>query len=159
MTWCKESCWQVFKTSKRDPSYLPSWGRWGSVRGPRDFPLLIGYFENCGSSVSPNLYGEARDYNYPNALNFILFLILIRGCSLACLKKSIWTSILGMHVPLSKTGLHAKFQIYRPINASGPPIWSHTWPNMHIWARQIWSSGMSLKNLAKCSSDALVLGQ
>ena len=30
---------------------------------------------------------------------------------------------------------------------------------MHIWALQIWSSGVSLKNLAKCSSDALFLCQ
>ena len=35
----------------------------------------------------------------------------------------------------------------------------HFWPNMHIWALQIWSSGVSLKNLAKCSSDALFLCQ
>ena len=28
----------------------------------------------------------------------------------------------------------------------------------HIWAGQIWSSGVSLKNLAKCSSAALFLG-
>ena len=38
------------------------------------------------------------------------------------------------------------------------------WPNMHFWRRHIWarqksSSGVSLKDLAKCSSDALVLGQ
>ena len=29
------------------------------------------------------------------------------------------------------------------------------WSIWHIWARQIWSNGVSLKNLAKCSSEAL----
>ena len=39
---------------------------------------------------------------------------------------SISAAIISMRVWLGKTRLHDFFQIYRPINVSGPPIWSFT---------------------------------
>ena len=40
-----------------------------------------------------------------------------KGMYSSLFKKSIGASIFGMRVPLGKTRHHAKFQIYRPINA------------------------------------------
>ena len=60
------------------------------------------------------------------------------------------TLIFCIRVPLGKTRLHDFFsQIYRPINDPRP--------NMHVWALQIWSSGVSLKRSHKMQFRRVVL--